>query len=454
MKNKRAIIFKVLNKIAALSLIVLLCLPPLAVPFQTFAMFVSNAESGGNRFTAGKLSIEAAASTAGFVPEAIKTGETAYRSITVSNNGSLPFWYRTSVEKIDGNTGACESLRLVARLNGMLVYDGNLLENATSTEFSGSSQIGDSSAVDQWRFETYFTRSVSNVPYDGQCSFKFVFLAGQIGISDSAAGFSDNTEILNNIFLNRAATPNVDVIYPDGGQLWYVVAPQCPNNPSCSLWCSTRNPDPMNGDCQYKIRWTAHNPYGADSDLRIDLYYSNNSGRTWLAPFATNEPNDGEYLWMVPYDTAYVSHTARIKVVAYSPNNPAFTDWAMSERDFCPPMLSMEDLMNQIAAEAETPGGGSSGKPQAESDASVSPSEISPMTAEEINSAIDQIRDATSTEAADDGVSGGAGKSIEIKPFAAPGNSGAGPTIETIAGPPAIIPLPSNEESATSTDTE
>jgi hypothetical protein len=451
MENKRAIISKLLNKITALSLIISICFPSLAAPLQTSAMFVAIAESNDNQFITGELNIDAAPAAASFVPEAIKTGETAYRSVAVSNGGSLPFRYRTSVEKIDGNAGACESLRLVARLNDTLVYDGNLLENATSTEFYGSSQIADASVADQWQFETYFTQSVPNVPYDGQCLFKFVFLARQIGLNDPIAGFSDKAEVLNNVYLNRMAAPNVDVIYPDGGQLWYVVAPQCPGNPSCSQWCSTRDPDPMNEDCQYKIRWTAHNPYGADSDLRIDLYYSNNSGKTWLPPFASNEPNDGEFLWMVPYHTAYVSHTARIKVVAYSPNNPAFSDWAMSERDFCPPMMSMEDLMNQISGQI-VDSSGAAGAPQAESDASVSPSEISPMPLEEINKAMDIIREATSSAgAAGNSSASSFGPALEILPYTAPGSGSPSPAIETITGPPAVIPLPSKEENASST---
>jgi hypothetical protein len=125
----------------------------------------------------------------------------------------------------------------------------------------------------------------------------------------------------------------------------------------------------------------------------------------------------------------------------------------MSEHDFCPPMMSMEDLMNQISGQVVVSPGGVNA-PQAESDASVLPSEIFPMTVEEINSAIDQIRNATSTETAGDSVAGEASQTIEIVPFAAPGNNGAGQTIEAITGPPAILPIPSDEENATSTDIE
>jgi hypothetical protein len=112
--------------------------------------------------------------------------------------------------------------------------------------------------------------------------------------------------------------PEVTLIYPVGGEKWYVGQ-------------------------TYNLRWTASstNESSLDQDLKIDLYYSNNSGNSWAA-IATSTENDGIYTWKVPlfldYGHYYVpSPKARIKVVATGPEN-FMVQTATSSKDFCPPI--------------------------------------------------------------------------------------------------------------------
>lgn len=137
--------------------------------------------------------------------------------------------------------------------------------------------------------------------------------------------------------------PNVDVTYPNGGETW---------------WVGRIHP----------IQWIALNPNGPDNVLSIDIYYSKDSGATW-ANIVKGEANDRLYDWRVPlclddgnggcYYTA--SSKARIKVVAYGPENFMVQDWDMSDSDFCPPidydLLTPEEkaILEQMNLEENPP---------------------------------------------------------------------------------------------------
>lgn len=425
-----------LRSLISCFLIILIVLPSLLIPAPVWAYFSRTRPSVNNIFQIGTINFSLV-SPAEF-PEIKTQAGVSNRAVRIIDTGTIDFQYNVGVQTATTTLDVCDHLLLDASLGNSVVYSGRLIDFAYDAGEYASSTA-------DWLFSARVD-NMANVIYDSDCYFDLVFRGRQPG----GIGFSHAETLASRIRIIRNK-PSVDVIYPDGGQLWYVVAPQCPGDPACSNWCSTRSPDPMNSRCQYNIKWTAHNPYGPDSDLLIDIYYSNDSGRHWLpkinpAPL----PNTGSYLWMLPYDTAYVTHTARIKVVAYGKNNAAFVGEAVSERDFCPPMLSMEDLMNQIAAEAETVNAShGSAAPQAVSDAGLAPSEIEPMPTQNISEAFDIIRNATSTEAAGDRASSDSGPAVEIEPFAAPGTSNPGQTVEAITGPPAIIPLPSKEDNAT-----
>jgi len=101
----------------------------------------------------------------------------------------------------------------------------------------------------------------------------------------------------------------------------------------------------MNANCEYSIQWSATNKIGPDSDLLIDIYFSNDSGNNWINHIADKTSNTGGYLWRPPYLPEYITKKGRIKVVATDKEHSFLWDYDMSE-DFCPPMLTLEDLIN------------------------------------------------------------------------------------------------------------
>jgi len=423
---------------------------------STAAAFSDTKTSATITLDTGTLDLGLSWNQTGFAPNKIAPDVPAALNVKLEDLGDIAMQYRITAQKITGGANVCENLMIDAKLEDQPVYSNKLLGlNLGPLAFATTSdETATSTAV--WQFGVVFPGLAKNLlGTDRSCQFKIMFDGWQFDLPNQSQGFSSHKEIVLNLLVGGENSP-IDVIYPNGGQHWFVVDPRCLNNDTCKNWCATRNSDPMNNDCQYPIQWTAHNPNGPDTDLRIDLYYSNDSGQHWLLPFATGLPNTGRYLWMLPYDMAYVTHTARIKVVAYDKNNPTVRWEGQSANDFCPPMLSIEDLMNQIDGleNAEQTVGGGGGEPRARSEASVDPAEITPMPVEEITGALDEIRDATtSAETALGGVAQDAAPTPEIVPYAAPSDSDAAPTLDTITGPPAVIPVPSKDKNATSTDT-
>ena len=134
--------------------------------------------------------------------------------------------------------------------------------------------------------------------------------------------------------------PNVGVKYPNGEETWIIGK-------------------------TYTVQWTALNPNGSADKLGIDIYYSADSGKTWVT-VVKNTVNDGAYEWRLPlainengsnYFT--VSNKSRIKVVATDyTRNFMLTGKDISDRDFCPPidksLLTAEEL--KLLSETNTAG--------------------------------------------------------------------------------------------------
>lgn len=105
------------------------------------------------------------------------------------------------------------------------------------------------------------------------------------------------------------------------------------------------------------ITWTTKNPNGGNGNLKIDLYYSKDSGKTW-SNIAKGIDNTGTYSWRVPLALAqdacnlcYIvpSNKARIKAVAIdTARNFMLQAEDASDKDFCPPvdksLLTPEEL--------------------------------------------------------------------------------------------------------------
>lgn len=80
--------------------------------------------------------------------------------------------------------------------------------------------------------------------------------------------------------------PVVTVVRPNGGEIFYALT-------------------------EDTIKWIATDNSGVQ---RVDLFYSTNGGTSYPYTIATNESNDGVYVWSVPFKN---SSTCKVKVVAY-----------------------------------------------------------------------------------------------------------------------------------------
>ena len=323
-------LYKPIIKIICLLIIIGLNWAGLSAVLETFAYFSDTETSINNVFQAGTLDFSIPA-TPDFSPSVTPTA-TSSRSISLINEGTLGFQY--IVQTSNATDTLCDYLNLTANLNGNPVY------NSTLTSFTYNA--GEfSTSTDDWEFTVTLTSSEPNLQ-NKSCQFKFVFEGWQVGFSDSSSGFSDREEIINNVTTGDWL-PRVTVIYPNGGEIWYLVPDGCPNKPWCSAWCQAQG---MNANCQYPIKWTATNQIGPDIDLLINIYFSADSGATWMAQIANDTENDGVYWWKPPFNMSYVTGQARIKVKATHKDYPFLTDWDMSDDNFCPPLLTFEELLN------------------------------------------------------------------------------------------------------------
>ena len=381
-----------IKKIIAVLLIVAMDWSGLSAVFGTYALLTSEATITDAFFEVGALKLDMATTTVDFVPAAIDAGAVSLFEITVRDGGSLAPEYGILVQDIFGNINACPYLELTVLRNNEPVYSGSLA-SFNLTNLSLAATTTENIASDNWNFQLKFSAlAAQNITADPVCAFDFVFNAWQKDIA-SGNGFHFQQKIPVSIKL-LTSSPKARVIYPNGGEYWYIVDPQCVDHEWCQNWCRVHG---MNSQCQYEILWDARNPIGPDSDLLVNLWYSADSGQTWLPKFANNIPNTGSFLWKLPYDARYVSDKARIRLNATNSKYPALAVEDISDQDFCPPLLSIEDLMNQtFDLEDDIVGGNSIVEATSTQDIA-----FVPMTIEEINQDIHIINNpvvATSTE--------------------------------------------------------
>lgn len=252
------------------------------------------------------------------------------QTISVVSHGSLTFQYNIQAQKISGDNGFCNALSLQAKLDNELKYDGNLM----SIDLYPSVVIGDS-GQDDW----LFTITLPNEFYDKTCEFKFIFDGWQTNIAVSAMGFSDKEEITNSLS-SQSGDPEVEVIYPNGGEVWYAVPPGMA----------------IPGLGQYEILWQAQSPIYNQNQLGINIWYCKESGNDCFYKITESgsTENDGKYWWTIPYDVRFVGDDARIKIVANDPGGLWGQD--MSDADFCPPMLTISEMLAMLASIELPPG--------------------------------------------------------------------------------------------------
>ncbi|MDP2939709.1 MAG: TasA family protein [Candidatus Omnitrophota bacterium] len=374
---------KSLGKIGIFAGVICFAFYGMSILGGTNSYFNDTATVNGSIFQAGTLDLTVRSGQGNFVPQDkvsnMKPGDTVARDIYIKKEGDLPFKYNAKSEPVGGlcDTGLYNALQLKIWYNYYtetpqqpnynehrimtLKYDG-LLKDFNLRALSPDDldlQIPNSHPYfnnifygpdEHWFYSSQIIlpAAVSAELQNKTCQFKFVFNGWQINLPDSSSGFTDTEEILSTITTGNWL-PDVTVTYPDGGQVWYLV----PESPAWSSWCLAHG---MNADCKYPIRWTAANKIGPDTDLLIDIYFSTDSGVTWLAQqIADDISNTGEYWWRIPYDAAYITDQARIKVEATHKDYSFLTNWDMSDIDFCPPMMTFDDLLNwQGPAEGST----------------------------------------------------------------------------------------------------
>jgi len=378
MKQSRDVIKKSVLKIIVISIIVGLNWTGLLAVGKTLAYFFDNEDSNANNFTASILDFSLRSGQSNFVPletaSNMKPGDSVARDIYIKKEGSLPFKYTASSEPVDGlcDLELYDALQLKIWYNWYeaepgpppdhlqyrhmdLKYDGLLKDfdlraldpNDPDLQIPNTHPYFDNLFYGQdehWFYasQIILPAAVSAELQNKSCQFKFIFDGWQINLPDSSSGFSDQEEILSTIATGDWM-PDVTVIYPNGGEVWYLVPDWCPNCEWCSLWCQDHG---MNEDCEYPLEWTATNQIGPDMDLLIDIYFSADSSASWMAQIVDDTDNDGVYWWKPPYDMSYVTDQGRIKVEATHKDYPFLTNWDMSDADFCPPLLTLEDLLN------------------------------------------------------------------------------------------------------------
>lgn len=245
----------------------------------------------------------------GFLP-----GESLFQTVKVINVGSLGFHYNIGAEKTSGDDDFCNSLNVEAKLEGTTYYSGNLFG------LDISPLVVYSEPYDEWEFSVSMPENAS---LGGVCNYDFVFTGWQTNL-ETFGGFYD-VERLSGSFEGTVPSCDVEVTYPNGGEVWYIV-------PSGAF----------NGFGQYEIQWNASSNFYNNDDLDIDIWFCKDSGNTCFHKIATSTENDGSYFWTIPYDAQFITDEARVKITATDPGGNTCED--MSDEDFCPPLLTEQEM--------------------------------------------------------------------------------------------------------------
>ena len=129
--------------------------------------------------------------------------------------------------------------------------------------------------------------------------------------------------------------PEVTVLYPNGGEQWFIVPPHLAH-----LWFGI-----------YPISWEAFNYNGSDENLKIDIWFCNKHGNNCFYKIVDDTYNDGEYEWTIPYDHRFVGADIKIKISAEGPENFMVQTWDKSDNDFCPPLLTESEVLEMLLFE-------------------------------------------------------------------------------------------------------
>jgi len=146
---------------------------------------------------------------------------------------------------------------------------------------------------------------VAAVRADHDSDSRVVYMSFDYFEGTNTEDFNTNDEtLLKRIidWLNGASAPDVDVLHPDGGEVF-------------------------GKSTQYDILWYANDVEMPETPVEIE-YTTDSSSPTWIS-ISTGEPNDGHYLWTTP---DVDSTKCRVRVCAV--DSVGGSNCVMSEADF------------------------------------------------------------------------------------------------------------------------
>ncbi len=169
----------------------------------TLANFSDLETSEGNILSAGALDFSLSSGQDNFVPLQktlnLEPGDEVNRVIHVRNDGTLSFQYTVETEKILGDDDFCNTLELVADLEGGEKYNRGLMGFNLS-----AMEIIDPPGIDTWHFKVSLPDSSSF--QNKICQIKFVFEGWQTNFLNPSSGFFDQEEI-ESYFASTSSNP-------------------------------------------------------------------------------------------------------------------------------------------------------------------------------------------------------------------------------------------------------
>ncbi|MFA5169073.1 MAG: hypothetical protein WC530_11155 [Candidatus Omnitrophota bacterium] len=316
MDKKKININREVSKITVILLLLALNWTGLSLVGKTLSSYFDKEASLNNLYEAGILDFYLEYDKE-FSLQNLTPCFTATKTVELKKNGN-PFQYSLKAENLSGTL--CGNLELTAWRNAFQEYSGSLAGlDLSAFEFQ---------EPDVWDFEISLDGGDPSLQ-NKSCQFDLSFRSWQTNIADFSIGFSD-IEVLSDSAETKSWMPEVEVLYPDGGETWYLVPPALAR-PGLGM---------------YDITWEASSPVYQDSDLLIDIWFCKDSGANCFWQIANDTENDGVHTWTIPYMYDFITDEARIEIIAVDPCGMEAED--QSDTDFCPPMLSSEDVEKML----------------------------------------------------------------------------------------------------------
>lgn len=157
------------------------------------AYYLDIESSHGSVFAAGGLDFSLADS--GWIPSAdaddLGAGTSVSRNVKIEDliaSSSIPFQYVARMVETGGDTPYCKKLQINASLEGVSVFNGNLLDfNFATTTFATSTS-------DEWQLAVSLP-SGTQIPAPVYCNFDYIVTGWQLPFASSTLGFHDEERV-------------------------------------------------------------------------------------------------------------------------------------------------------------------------------------------------------------------------------------------------------------------